>query len=419
MKTYLRQAVPVLIAVSLLSGCVQLGMRFASLKVDPPAGVPAITATTLPEWEAQADKLRTTFAEYVYGTWPEGLAVSFGETRVADANYLGGRGRLEETQIFLGEPNADGRRPSFWLAVAYPGDVNGPVPVIIGQTFSTNCEVFNSTAITAPNGQPCAQTELKGFTGWMVKNILGRWIAKAPIAQYFDRDYAYANFYASSIVPDGALAGAARMAAYRDNNPGITASSALSYWGYGWSAAIDLFQQDARIDKRRIGIAGHSRHGKSALIAGAWDKRIDLVIAHQSGFGGASMNRSRTGERFDRVVKSYPHWFTPRLQDFAERPEELPVEQHQLLALIAPTPLLLGNGRRDVWSDPNSAFEAAVLADPVYRLYGKEGLGQSGLKDFNPAADLSFGLRHGAHGITPEDIEIFFAFIDAHFQHSQ
>lgn len=419
MGLLIRRLCLLLLGGSMLAGCVQLGMRYASLKVAPPDGVPEIGATSLGKWEREANALRTQFADYMYGTWPTGLAVEFGPTRVVDADYLDGRGRLEETMIFLGKPDADGKRRSFPLVVAYPNDVDGPVPVIIGQTFSSNCQVFTSLAVTAPNGGPCTQTEMRGFTGWAVKNVLGRWIGKAPVAQYFDRGYAYANFYASTIVPDSPASGERVMAWFRANNEGITASSALSYWGYGWSSAIDFFHTDERIDTSRIGIFGHSRHGKSALVAGAWDKRIDLIISHQSGFGGASMNRSKTGERLDRVAKSYPHWFTGKLQDYGDRAEALPVEQHQLLALVAPTPLLLGNGRRDVWSDPNSAFEAAVLADPVYELYGGEGLNQAGLRDFNPAAALSFSMTSGSHGTTPEDIDMFFAFIDAHFARPQ
>ena len=115
------------------------------------------------------------------------------------------------------------------------------------------------------------------------------------------------------------------------------------------------------------------------------------------------------------MVKSYPHWFAPALQAYADTPEALPIDQHQLLALAAPTPLLIGNGRRDVWSDPNSTYENAFLADPVWELYGGGGLDQDGLRAFNPAAELSFSMTGGSHGTTPEDIKAFFAFIDAHF----
>ena len=402
-----------------LVGCTQLGLRYASLNTErPPAAAPAITADSLAEWDASKPALRALFAEHVYGTWPEGLAVTIGETRVADANYLDGRGRLEETVIRLG--TGEGARV-FTLAVAYPyaaeqssADRPAAMPVVIGQTFSDNCFTFRSPALTNRQGLPCTSTEMSGFGGWAAVQILGRYIAKAPIEDYFDRGIAYANFYAGQIVPDQARAGEAVMQGLR-TEPGITASSALSYWGYGYSAAIDMLQADTRIDPDRIGIWGHSRHGKSALVAAAWDERIKLVLAHQSGFGGAALSRSEVGERIDRVVRTYPHWFTPAFVPFSKAPETLPVDQHQLLALLAPRPVFLGNGRRDVWSDPNSTYRAAEAADKIYELYGKAGLDQAGLKQFNPAAQLGFHMRAGAHGTTPEDITALFEFIDAHW----
>ena len=205
------------------------------------------------------------------------------------------------------------------------------------------------------------------------------------------------------------------MAWYREHNDGVTASSALAYWGYGWSAAIDYLETDTRIDQDRVGIVGHSRHGKSALLAAVYEPRIDLVISHQSGFGGSASNRSTAGETLPKVVASYPHWFKPGFERYSDAPETLPIDQHQLLALAAPTPLLIGNGRRDVWSDPNSTYENAFLADPIWELYGGQGLDQDGMRGFNPAAELSFSMTGGSHGITPEDIDAFFAFIDAHF----
>lgn len=400
-----------------LAACTQLGMRYASLKVDPPTDVPMIKAQTLADWQAERETLKARFAEVMYGTWPDGLQVEIGSTRIVDPAYLDGKATLEETEIILGKAGGEGGQVHFHLAIAFPrlAEAGAPRPILIGQSFSTNCSMFRAGGLRGATGQICPEPSRGGVMTGLFHSILGRYVDRAPVEQYIDRGYAYANFYAASIVPDNTERAAIAMEALRMSNPGITSSSALSFWAYGWSAVIDMLEQDGRIDQDRIGIYGHSRHGKSALLAGAWDQRIDLVISHQSGFGGASMNRSKAGERIDRVTEAYPHWFTPGFPALAQTPDAIPVEQHQLLALVAPTPLLLGNGRRDVWSDPNSAYEAAVLADPVYELYGSQGLQQDGLKAFNPAADLSFGMRPGAHGVTPEDVDMFLAFLDAHF----
>lgn len=404
-----------LVSGLVLVSCTQLGLNYASLETsNKREATPQITANTVEEWEQEAERLRGVFADYVYGPWPEGLAVSFGKTRIADPDYLGGRGILEETPITLGE--GPGAR-TFHLAVAYPKDLKGKsAPVVISQNFSNNCPVFQSTELTRPDGRQCTEddVEFTGFAGWAIKTIFGEYIAKAPIEQYFDRGIVYANFFASEIVPDNTSAAEIVMSGLRQE-PGIESNSALAYWSYGFSAAIDFFETDSRTDPNRVAAWGHSRHGKSVLLAGAWDKRISLLISHQSGFGGAALNRSRKGERIDRVAGGYPHWFSPRLQEFKDEPAELPFDQHQLVALSAPRPLFLGNGRRDVWSDPNSTYRAAEAADRIWELYGSEGLDQDGLQGFNPAADLSFQLRKGGHGVTLVDVEDFMRFLDAHW----
>ena len=412
----MRRIVAAILSTGILAACTQLGLNYSSLEVDnKPAPMPAITATSVSEWEGSKDATRAAFSEYLYGSWPTGLSVNIGQTRITDPNYFGGLGILEETPITLGD--GAGAR-TFHLAVAYPKAAleQGKVPVIISQNFSNNCPVFGSTELTRPDGRLCDldDIEFSGFVGWAVTSIFGEYIAKAPIEQYFAEGYAFANFYASEIVPDSASAAQLVMSGLR-NEPGITADSALSYWSYGYSAAIDLFETDARIDTSRLAAWGHSRHGKSALWAAAWDSRITHIISHQSGFGGAALSNSRTGERIDRVAEGYPHWFTPRLQDYKDRPAELPVDQHHLIALIAPRPLFLGNGRRDVWSDPNSTFRAAAAADKVWELYGSEGLDQSELRALNPNADIAFQLRKGGHGVEPQDINDFVSFLRAHW----
>ena len=262
----------------------------------------------------------------------------------------------------------------------------------------------------------------------IVTSIFGEFIAEAPLDQYLDAGYAYASFEAGEIVPDRASTAAAALA-QMDGGDALP-TSALMAWAYSFSAVIDVLQDDPMIDRARIAVLGHSRHGKAALVAGAFEPRIGAVLAHQSGYGGAASSRDTTGEGINRMlngaralpilpkVPGYPHWFAPGFQDYADRIDEIPVDQHQLIALNAPTPVFLGNGRRDVWSDPNSTYRMAEAADGVYELYDFEGLDQSGMQTFNPAADIAFFMRRGGHGVHQSDIDAFIAFLDAHFEMS-
>lgn len=398
------------VTVLSLAACVQLGLQRASLETGTSYNLPPLEAASLDEWATEKTRLRDAFAEHVYGPWPDGLAITLGDTRVVDDDYLDGLGVLEETVITFGR---GGGARTFHLAVAYPNmETDQPIPIIIGQTFSKNCWVFQSTALTDRDGGPCTSTRMGGAVGWLARQAVGRYFSSAPIDTYFQHGYAYANMSSAEIVPDDAADAEVVMAKLRASE-GIKSTSALSLWAYGWTAAINQLERDARIDMEKVAVFGWSRQAKAALVAAAWEPRISAIISHQSGFGGAALSRSMTGERLDRVVKSYPHWFDPGLAAYADQPETLPVDQHQLLALIAPRPILLSNGRRDVWSDPNSTFVSARAADAVYELYGVVGLDQTDMQSFSPAAELSFHMTPGGHGVTPEDVDAFIAFLNA------
>ena len=167
---------------------------------------------------------------------------------------------------------------------------------------------------------------------------------------------------------------------------------------------------------KNIITAGHSRYGKTALLAAAYSDNIDGVISHQSGTAGASLFRDKPGETLADIVNGYPHWLAKSAMTFVEQTNTLPNDQHHLLALIAPRPVLLGNAKRDVWSDPEGAFRAAKEASGIYELYNTAGLQQERLDKFNPASDLSFWLRSGTHGIVEEDWPAFIDFLNAHFK---
>ena len=126
--------------------------------------------------------------------------------------------------------------------------------------------------------------------------------------------------------------------------------------------------------------------------------------------------RDKVGESVESITDNYSQWFSPRLKAYASKPETLPVDAQHLLTLIAPRPIMLGNARRDVWSDPNGAFLAAQQASPTWAAYGLKGLDQDRLKDFNPVADIAFWQRPGTHGIVKEDWPAFLSFMDSHFK---
>lgn len=389
-----------------LANCTMLGLNYSSLNTDNKAAPsPALSA----EFDAAA--ARATLEAELFGPWPVNLPFSASEPKMIDADYLGGKATLEEVVLTIGE--GEGAR-SFPVVIALPKSAaDAPVPLLISQTFSSNCSAFPEHPVSNGNGEACTGSQMTGWQGFLATQIFGTYIALVPAERYIDAGLGYASFMGGYFVPDANGYAQDVMAKL---GPAPAPTSALMAWGYGFDVAAQALGTDPRVRSDAIAALGHSRFGKAALIASGWSPHIAAAVSHQSGFAGAASSRSETGERLDRMVESYPHWVRPGLSEDLEAGTALTLDQHYFLALSAPKPIFLGNGRRDVWSDPNSTFRNAQAADIVYEASGVEGLPDgAGMRDFDPGAEISYWLRVGGHSVVSEDINAFIAFINAHF----
>ena len=180
--------------------------------------------------------------------------------------------------------------------------------------------------------------------------------------------------------------------------------------------AVDYLPTDKDIDKNRIAVVGHSRLGKTALLAAAFDERIALVIPHQAGCGGTAPSRGEVGESVKQINDRFPHWFDATFKEFNDHPDRLPFDQHSLVALVAPRPVLLTNAVEDTWANPQGQFEVLQAADPVYRLLGAGGLEAKRMPEPGRLIDSMLGchIRPGKHSMGKEDWNVFLAFADKH-----
>lgn len=281
---------------------------------------------------------------------------------------------------------------------------------IITQNFCPNSDVVPIEGVTAPTGDffDCSGD---GLINSFFEYFFGQYITVPPYEMILQQGYNLAVMHPPEFLPDtvsGALAASEELFGDKTQTPGALAVwSSLSIW-----LANTLKTND---EAETVVTYGHSRYAKTALISAAASGAIDGVIAHQSGTGGASLIRDETGESLKQIVKNYPHWFVSNISKYIEAEKSLPVDSHYLLALIAPRPVMLGNARRDVWSDPAGAFNAAQVASKAWQLEGHTGLTAKRLDDFRPQDDISFWMRSGTHGVVEEDWPAFLEFMDAHF----
>ena len=378
--------------------------------------------TSRAEWENdRKPELKALFQHYMYGFLPPAGEVS-GTLRRSDPAAFGGKATLREVSLVIGPK---GYKVDLLLVV--PNKHSGPVPVFAGLNFTGNHSLVSDPAVALPvtwmraggkNDEAVANNHAteKGRG----KNI-GTW----AIEQSIDRGYAVATVYYGDIFPDKPDFAEGVYPLFRapkegQKSPGDTGCGAIAMWAWGLHRIIDYLVTVPELDKSRIAVTGHSRLGKTALLAAAFDERIALAIPHQAGCGGTGPSRSKNSkaESVERINTSFPHWFDDNFKKFNQSVDRIPFDQNCLVALCAPRPVLYTNGIEDQWANPDGQFEMLKAASPVYRLLGAEGLGASDMPPIGKLVDsrLGYYLRTGPHVSDPEYWKTFLDYADRYFR---
>ena len=334
-------------------------------------------------WPSRAAELRQLFREHVYGFAPPAPEVIV--TPVTDVGILGGRARLVEVQLSMADLPA--AAPSILLAIVLPTAATEPVPMFLGLNKCGNHTLHWDEAFSIRERSWYHAGCSDGAQG-----VRGQKADFWCLEVLISRGYGLATFCGEDIDPDRNDFSDGIHPWY-PNLAGETRWGTLAAWSWGLSRAIDHLEQDPRIDAGRISLIGHSRRGKTALLTAAMDERVALVVPHQSGTGGCALSRNNDQETVELINTSFPHWFSDSFLRYNSNEAQLPVDQHLLVALVAPRPIIETIGLRDRWANYDSSLIGLRAASPVWSLLGSDGMRGSGVLESGATIDAQTAGR--------------------------
>jgi hypothetical protein len=329
-------------------------------------------------WQQRRPEIVSDYETQVFGSVPKNTPKVTFEVSDVDNSALDGSAIKKTITGHIDNSAYPAAQPVIRMVLYLPAKANGPVPLMVIASSNTN---GNAQTIKLVNN-----------AGWAIA--------------IFDTNSVQADNGAG--LTQGIIGLMNKGQQRKPEDWGV-----LRAWSWGLSKALDYFQADKTINPKQIGIEGHSRWGKTALLAAAMDTRWAIVFASCSGSGGASLEKRNFGENLGVIAgESEYHWMAPNFVKYGGNWAALPVDAHDMIALVAPRPLFITGGTQDIWADPLGEFKACVAATPVYTLLGKTGITATQL----PAPDVSlingelaFREHEGGHTDAP-DWPIFIEF---------
>lgn len=371
-------------------------------------------------WKQRHEEIFDLFAANVFGRSPKPIEVKLNLVSSNDG-ALNGKAVRREIDLTL---SRNGKSITLGMLIYTPKGKT-KVPTFLGLNFQGNHALESDPSIrltkswmrdkkdgSVENNLATEKGRGVDARDWPVETIVSRGYGLATI-YYGDIDPDFDDKFQNGIHP--------LFADWAERQPEGERWGSIAGWAYGLSRALDALQSDSFVDAGRVAVIGHSRLGKTSLWAGAVDERFKLVISNDSGCGGAALSRRAFGETVGRINRSFPHWFCENHRKYNENEAALPVDHHELIALIAPRAVYVASASEDKWADPKGEFLSCVHADPVYRLLGTKGLGLDVAATELPEIDkpiqsgiIGYHIRTGPHAMLPADWEHYLNFADKH-----
>jgi len=374
---------------------------------DPLTNFAGEKITTSADWvKKRRPELFEFFENKVYGKVPNDLDSMSFKLLEENTNALNGKARRKQVEVTLVKNK---KSISFTILIYLPKDISA-APIFMGYNFFGNHSITTDSNVIisdawSMNSEAMSINEHR-FTEASRGLRAHRWAIDKIIAGGFG----LATIYYGEIDPDKHdFTDGIHSLFYTDaqENPETHEWGSIAAWAFGLSRAMDYFEQDEHINAKKVVVFGHSRLGKASLWAGASDERFAGVISNNSGCGGAALSKRKFGETLNVINTSFPHWFCKNFKKYNNNEEALPVDQHELLALIAPRPLYVASAQDDQWADPKGEFLSAYHASKVYALYEKKGISSTQMPPVNSPIHktVSYHIRTGKHDVTDYDWE--------------
>jgi hypothetical protein len=373
---------------------------------------------TVKQWEEERrGEILELFREYVYGRVPDANPEIVFETNLIAGHEFTGKADMKEvTMHFIRQADTCTATMLIWL----PAESPSSAPVFLGMNFYGNHTIHPDTNISLTESFVNNRPEFFITENRASEASRGVRAYRWPVDLILEHGYGLATIYYGDLDPDfddGFLNG---IHGLLDSGPRDSSSwGSISAWAWGLSRAMDYFETDPGIDPKKVVVIGHSRLGKTALWAGAQDERFAMVISNESGCGGAARSRRKHGERLSDINRNFPHWFAGKFHAYNGREEDLPVDQHMLIALIAPRPVYVASAENDDWADPTGEYLSMYHAGEVYALYGYRTLKDRRLPDVDKPVMLdrmAYHIRSGDHDLLRYDWEMYLDYADRYFE---
>jgi len=378
--------------------------------------------TTKEQWlEKRRPELFRLFETEVYGKTPTHDPFPVKATLIQpDKEVLNGKAIMRQVTLHFGK--GDKQAEADVLLFLPASAKEKPAPIFVLLNFWGNHSVMEEPSIKL-SGSWFRNSKDKGyFENKATEASRGSSENRYPIEAIISRGYGVATAYYGDFDPDedDGFKNGIHPLFYSEGQtrPADDEWGSIGAWAWGLSRMADYLQTLPEVQKDRLAVLGHSRLGKTSLWAGAQDERFGIVISNNSGAGGAALAKRNFGETVGRLNSSFPHWFCENYNKYSLNEKDLPMDQHALIALMAPRPVYIASATEDRWADPKGEFLSGKLAEPVYALFGKEGLEVAE----QPAPEkpvgnfIGYHLRTGKHDLAPYDWERYMDFADQHWK---